>query len=282
MANLTYTEKEAFEYILDMAGGYVSDFSNRQFADFMFTTNNIQIYSTEYSCYGNSKANRLRAFWDLKSDIIVGKILHELITREFLKNKHLNKSKLQICKKAVARLLGLETSEMEYNIKSEEDLFLEQDFKNLNLSLLEIDSCIISIIEERIKEIQSSMKNGNSLSAIILMGSTLEGILLGYAIKNISQYNQTKCSPKSKDGKTLKLYNWSLANLIDSSRELNFIGEDVSKFSHVLRDFRNFVHPYHQLNCRFTPDSHTVRICWQVLQAAIFDLTIGVRKNGRI
>ena len=82
MAKLSYSEKEAIESLLDMQGGYVSDFTNRQFADFMFSTYKIQIYADKYAVYGTSKANRLRAFWDLEPDLTVGKILKELIQRE--------------------------------------------------------------------------------------------------------------------------------------------------------------------------------------------------------
>lgn len=276
MANLTYTEKEALENLLAMHGGYVSDFTNRQFADFMFSTGKIQIYSEKYSVYGPSKACRLRAFWDQEPSFIVGNILKELVQREVHRNKKINKSDSEIAHLTVNRLLGISsTTKVQEKVKTDEELFLEREFQKLNLSILKIDSSIITVIEERIKEIQICIKNKSSLAAIILMGSTLEGLLLGFAIQNPKLYNQAESSPKDKQSKVLPLHKWTLANLIDVSFELNFLDHDIQKFSHVLRDFRNYVHPYHQLSCNFTPDSNTIKICWQVVQAAIDDLGKG-------
>lgn len=47
---------------------------------------------------------------------------------------------------------------------------------------------------------------------------------------------------------------------------------DVKKFSHELRDFRNYIHPFHQRAQGFTPTEHTVDICWQVFRAAFAQL----------
>jgi len=62
--------------------------------------------------------------------------------------------------------------------------------------------------------------------------------------------------------------------LIDVAFELKIIKEDVKKFSHALRDFRNYIHPYQQVSSGFNPDHHTANICFQVLKAAIYQLTI--------
>ena len=48
--------------------------------------------------------------------------------------------------------------------------------------------------------------------------------------------------------------------------------EDVKKFSHALRDFRNYIHPYQQMSIGFQPDEHTARICFQVLKAALYQI----------
>jgi uncharacterized protein with HEPN domain len=66
---------------------------------------------------------------------------------------------------------------------------------------------------------------------------------------------------------------WTLNDFINIARDLNLVGEDVKKFSHALRDFRNYIHPYQQMSSGFNPDGHTAKICWQVLQAAITQLS---------
>lgn len=107
---------------------------------------------------------------------------------------------------------------------------------------------------------------------IFLCGSTLEGALLGVAIKNPQRFNQSKASPKKPDGKVKPFYDWSLSQFIDVACELGLLSLDVKKFSHVLRDFRNYIHPYEQMSQNFTPTQHTADICFQVLRAAIASL----------
>ena len=269
MADLSYLEKEKFEQLLDMPSGYVSDLKNRQFADFFFSTIKAQIYSEKYSTYGNSKANRLRAFWDTEPNSIVGKILKELLQREKISANKPNQDLYDYCEKTVNRLLGIKKEEKIE--ESTEDSFLQKEFKSINLNSLNIDVEMIPVLEQRLKEIEICLKHKASLSVIFLTGSSLEGLLLNFAIKKSREFNQAKASPK-KEGKVLAFYDWSLNNLIDVSKELNLIGEDVKKFSHALRDFRNYIHPYAQMASKFNPDEHTAAICWQVLKAAIADL----------
>ena len=73
---------------------------------------------------------------------------------------------------------------------------------------------------------------------------------------------------------------WKLAELIDVACELGYLRLDVKKFSHTLRDFRNYIHPYEQMSSGFSPDKHTAEICLQVLRAAIASLS-GARDESR-
>ncbi len=68
-------------------------------------------------------------------------------------------------------------------------------------------------------------------------------------------------------------YKWSLSQFIDVSCRLGYLNLDVQKFSHALRDFRNYIHPYQQMESGFAPDRETARICLQVLNAAIVGLS---------
>lgn len=40
-----------------------------------------------------------------------------------------------------------------------------------------------------------------------------------------------------------------------------------------LRLFRNYIHPYAQISAGFNPNKHTASISWQVLKAAIYEIT---------
>ena len=98
--------------------------------------------------------------------------------------------------------------------------------------------------------------------------------MLGLAQNNPAMYNQAKSAPKdNKTGKMRQFHEWTLSNFIDVSCEVGFLREDVKKFSHSLRDFRNYIHPFQQMSEKFSPDENTAKICFQVLKAALFQIT---------
>ncbi len=79
MSRLKTIEKKVFEDLFDMASGYVLDFPNNTFAAFFREAVNKDIYSHKYAFNGDSKAKRLRVFWEVESDSVVGKVLSELL-----------------------------------------------------------------------------------------------------------------------------------------------------------------------------------------------------------
>jgi hypothetical protein len=154
-----------------------------------------------------------------------------------------------------------------------EDDFLKKEFNEISLEKLGLDGVITETLNFRFGEIKKCLSTKAPLSVIFLCGSSLEGILLGIASKHPKEFNQAKASPKDKEGKPLQFYLWTLSNYIDVAHEVGLLKEDVKKFSHSLRDFRNYIHPYEQVSARFNPDEHTARISWQVLKAALFQLS---------
>jgi hypothetical protein len=154
-----------------------------------------------------------------------------------------------------------------------EDDFLKKEFSEISLEKLGLDGVITETLNLRFDEIKKCLSSKAPLSVIFLCGSSLEGILLGIASKHPREFNQAKASPKDKEGKPLQFHLWTLSNYIDVAYEVGLLKEDVKKFSHSLRDFRNYIHPYEQVNARFNPDEHTAGISWQVLKAALFQLS---------
>lgn len=154
-----------------------------------------------------------------------------------------------------------------------EDEFIKKEFKEISISALNLDDSITIILEQRLEEIKKCLNSKSALATIFLCGSTLEGILIGVATNNPQKFNSSSVSPKDKSGKVLLFQNWTLGSFIDVAKEIGFINEDVKKFSHSLRDFRNYIHPYQQASQQFNPDEHTARLCWQVLKVAIFQIT---------
>ena len=211
---------------------------------------------------------RLRAFWEIESNHVVGQVLQSLLeyacTVEDVKPDEKIKAS-----KIINRLQGKQ-QEIE---QGDEDEFLKQEFKDISLYKLNLDSVITEVLKQRIEEIKKCLKSKSALATIFLCGSTLEGILIGVAMNNPKIFNSANASPKKNDGKVLKFQDWTLSNFINVAKETGFLGEDVKKFSHALRDFRNYIHPYQQASQKFNPDEHTAKICFQVLKVAIHQIT---------
>ncbi|MFA7201459.1 MAG: hypothetical protein WC099_00415 [Candidatus Paceibacterota bacterium] len=276
MANLSTNEKQLLEKLFNMGSGYVLNFSDRTMSEFFRDDVGIDIYNPQYKYASGSKANYMRGFWQNASDVLVGKSIQKLI--EYIENQillgHLNEIDFSIKimdrgKQISNKLQGTQPQTNEIR----EDDFLSKDFRSLDVNMLKLDGTVLTVIQQRIDEIQRCLKINASLSVIFLCGSTMEGILLGIASNNAKDFNIASASPKDKSGKVKQFQDWSLSDFINVARELNFLGEDVKKFSHALRDFRNYIHPYQQLASSFDPDEHTAKICWQVLQAAIVQLS---------
>jgi len=100
MSNLSFAEKHKLEKLLEMSSGYVLDFSNRTFQEFVFDSVGKDIDDPKYARASGSKANRLRAFWEKEPNHLVGKLLQNLL-------EHSSKSgeALEPCRRIAERLI---------------------------------------------------------------------------------------------------------------------------------------------------------------------------------
>ncbi len=261
-------EKVVFERIFDR-GGYVLNFSDKTFSEF-FREHGISIDEQKYQFNGSSKMKRLRVFWEIESDALVGKVFEALMQYAEAIGKIDSDDK----EKAVAiidRLLGRQT--VQKNMAQGEDEFLKRDFQKIDWAKLNTESDLRFVLDQRIAEIKIALQYNAPLSAVFLCGSTLEGLLLDIASRNMQAFNLAESVPKTKEGKHKQLHEWTLNDFINVAHEVGFLSLDVKKHSHALRDFRNYIHPRQQIVEKFNPDQHTARISWQVLQAAIADLS---------
>jgi hypothetical protein len=270
MSSLTTLEKKRLENLFGMGGGYVLDLTNNTFAEFFRENADVNIYAGKYDINGDSKARRLRAFWEVEPDEVVGNVILQLLALWHYENPQPNAKEsdnAEACTRTVERLLGravaLETTETE---------FLKQDFGDASLSKIPIDGSLLPILESRLVEATRCLQADAPLALIFLCGSVLEGLLISVARAKPKEFNQAAGSPK-RDGKVKPFNEWYLRELIDVAHELGYLGLDVLKHGHTLRDFRNYIHPFQQMSEHFNPDKHTARISLQVLKAAIADLS---------
>ena len=142
-----------------------------------------------------------------------------------------------------------------------------------NFVSLGVEPRLSEILVGRWNEAQKCVDAKVHLSAVIMMGSVLEGVLLSKAESNPSVVYRAKAAPKEKStGNPKGLHEWSLSVLIDVAHEVGWLQGDVKRFSHSLRDSRNMVHPYFHRTQPDDPDADTCSICWQVVRAAVADL----------
>ncbi len=83
MSNLSNLEKRKFEKLLGMSSGYVLDFSNRTFAEFITDSTGLNIYEARYDYGSGSKANRLRKFWEVEENSVVAKLMADILDSAF-------------------------------------------------------------------------------------------------------------------------------------------------------------------------------------------------------
>lgn len=269
MTNLSPLEQRKFEDLFNMPSGYVMSLSNSEF-DSYFKHFGIDIFSSNYDNASGSKANRLRAFWNKESALLVGKVLQEFLKIWKYENNNTAQTNenYKACVEIADRLLG----NQELDICLTADHFLEKDFGAIAFDKLPIENNMIPIIKSRYHESLQCLNNKSPLAVIFLCGSTLEGILLGAAMKNSAEFTSSPSAPK-RNGIVTNITTWTLAELINVACDIKILGKDIKEFSHALRDFRNYIHPNQQLLSQFTPDNHTARICIQVLRAAIANLS---------
>jgi hypothetical protein len=277
MSSLTEIDKRYLEKILSMGGGFVLDYSDPKIGAF-FNRHKVDIHGPKYQTYGTSKAKKIRAFWEAEPDALVGAVLSELLDSYEadcdLNKKPTDTALLEMSRAIVSRLSGkLQAAKTAQTV----DDFLTHEFTVPNVHKLPIEGQAIPIIESRLAEARKALSAGAHLSVIFLCGSVLEAVLLGAAQKEPARFNQASASPKAKDGSVKRFHEWSLAQFIDIACEIDILKPDVQKFSHGLRDFRNYIHPYEQMRSGFTPDEHTAKLCFQVLKAALASVA-GERK----
>ena len=79
MSDLNFSERSKLERLLKMGGGYVLDFTDRTFQEFVHESTGVNIYDEKFDVNGSSKAKHLRAFFALAPNYQVGKLLKDLM-----------------------------------------------------------------------------------------------------------------------------------------------------------------------------------------------------------
>lgn len=80
MSSLSALDKAKLEDVFEMQGGYVGNYNNQSFRNFIIRTSGIDVYTGEYeNGWYPSIAKKLRRFIEIESDMNVGKVLLALL-----------------------------------------------------------------------------------------------------------------------------------------------------------------------------------------------------------
>jgi hypothetical protein len=105
-----------------------------------------------------------------------------------------------------------------------------------------------------------------ALAATVMMGGLLEAVLLARinSEPDKAKVFKAQSAPKDGHGKTKQLKEWMLSDYIRVVHEMKWISVPVKDVGEVLRDYRNYIHPYKQLShaLHLTPDD--ALLFWEV------------------
>ncbi|MCW7490856.1 abortive infection family protein [Leptospira meyeri] len=227
MADIKLTDRKVLERLFNMESGYVLDFSDKTFQEFIYETIGINIYSDLYSYKGTSKANRLRAFWEKEGNLLNSQLISGLI--EYKKSLRINQG---IQQKIEATKLELEANAIVERLKSKQEID-ELDF----ISNLAGDT----FFEKLRDNILFSIKNGQPEAALDRLHTIVVKHVRGFI--NIDNEIIDKNKPlHSIFGEYIKILKEK--NLIDSDMSLRILKSTISIFEsfNEVRNNQSFSH----------------------------------------
>ena len=163
-------EKRLLEEFLGMGSGYVSNFSDPTFGEFCEEAVDIDIHSDKYLAHGTSKAKKLRVFWEIESDYLVGRLLNALIDYAEEATRELSEDDQKLaerCREIAARLLAggpsladlkqqarvLDASHLAEQIRRLEDSLEKDPSLAIGTAKELVETCCKTILAARGKEI---------------------------------------------------------------------------------------------------------------------------------
>ncbi|WP_405659404.1 hypothetical protein [Streptomyces sp. NBC_00079] len=133
----------------------------------------------------------------------------------------------------------------------------------LKVSVTEVvsDPELAATIQLRLDEARTCYEHGAYTSAVIMLGSLLEGVLAHAAQVRASGTRMPK-----------PMRNMGLNDFVAFAYENKWIEHDAKLASELVRHYRNLVHPLAEKRTGHTPNRDTLDMCWPVVNATLNDL----------
>ena len=137
MSSLDHREKRKLEQLFGMSSGYVLDFSDRTFGDLFIDVASTDIHSEKYRSEGTSKARKLREFWRLEPDPLVGTTLLALLDHCEEVSNTSQESLIDECRRIASRLLagGPDTSSLRATAAQFDAKYLAQQVRRMDQAI---------------------------------------------------------------------------------------------------------------------------------------------------
>ena len=124
-----------------------------------------------------------------------------------------------------------------------------------------------AILESRWDECVRCLVGNAPLAATVMMGGLLEALLLGRINREANKapiFTSASAPKDSKTGQTRPLNEWTLKNYIDVVHEHGWISVSAKDVGEVLRDYRNYIHPFKQLSHGVDLTARDASLLWEV------------------
>ena len=152
MSDIKNPTKQKLEHLLNMNTGYVLDFINATFQDFILTAVGIDV---DIRYPEGSKAVRLRTFWQNEPNETVAKLMLEMLDRwqtNELMNGGPSPADQKIYEQVTEELRALIADE---SVPTPDEVaFLDKDLGNIDLSAVPVPITFREVIEQRRTEIE--------------------------------------------------------------------------------------------------------------------------------
>lgn len=132
------------------------------------------------------------------------------------------------------------------------------------------NSKAVDVLMARADEASICQNNGAYALAIIGIGSFVEG-LLHIVVTDRDETVRIK-GLVDRNGRRVRAERAGLHLLLEYAHRNKWVQTDAKDFMEKVRDYRNFVHPRHQIDYGLVPDLDTVRMCWAPVHALLNDL----------
>lgn len=144
-----------------------------------------------------------------------------------------------------------------------EDEVLQLPRAELKVSVKDVvsDPDLAKAVQLRLDEARTCYEHGAYTSAIIMLGSLLEGVLAHAAQVRTADERMPK-----------PLRNMGLNDFVDFAFKNKWIEHDAKLASELVRHYRNLVHPLAEKKTGHSPNRDTLDMCWPVVNATLNDL----------